>query len=225
MEEMNITTFDMEDMNLTTIGMLQKVGHPSYEFFDWKFKAELFVFAENFWPRVRGSSDNKILEYWMDIAKFLEMDHVTWRSLINMFRQGDPGRACAKLTFWALLNQAAVMDHVDISQYSTSILGDYRDLKNVWQADRIMVATSDLLEQRPSGLWVKSPFQILKEYDKEFDYHTSSGIPGGYMLKQECRVWNLKLAFEFTLPPPEAPEGPPVKRSRTSVSTQASSNS
>ena len=57
MEEMNITTFDMEDMNLTTIRMLQKVGHPSYEFFDWKFKAELFVFAENFWPRVRGSSD------------------------------------------------------------------------------------------------------------------------------------------------------------------------
>ena len=215
MEEMNITTFDMEDMNLTTIGMLQKVGHPSYEFFDWKFKAELFVFAENFWPRVRGSSDNKILEYWMDIAKLLEMDHLTWRNLIKMFRQGERGRAYATLKFWDLLNQAAVMDHVDINQYPTSILGDFRDLKNVWQADQIMQPPDDILEQRPSGAWVKSAWQVLREHHEQHGYRTSSGIPGAYMLKQECRIWNLNVAFESTLQPPE-------KRSRASASTQAS---
>ena len=205
----------MEGMNLTAIGLLQKIGHPSYKFFDWMFKAQLFVFAENFWPVVRGRSDNKVLEYLMDIANFLEMDHVTWRSLINMFRQGDPGRACAKLTFWALLNQAAVMDHVDISQYSTSILGDFRDLKNVWQADQIMQPPDDILEQRPSGAWVKSAWQVLREHHEQHGYRTSSGIPGAYMLKQECRIWNLKVAFESTLQPPE-------KRSRASASTQAS---
>ena len=85
----------MDNIPLNSLGMLQKIGHPSYKYLEWKFRAEILEFTTNYWPIVQGCSDDEALEFWKDIANLLELSEMVWRHMILMAHQGAPGRAAA----------------------------------------------------------------------------------------------------------------------------------
>ena len=187
----------MEDITLTSIGMLKKIGHPSYKFLEWNFRAAVFEFCTNYWSIVQGrSGDEALVEYWKDIFNLLELDAMTWRQLIIMVRQGAPCRARATLLVWDLLHQSLVHDHVDLNHIPTEIIGDYRNLENVWKAEHIIEIPEDCVEERLlSGPYVKSAWQVLRDHHDQHGPH-GSGTPDDYILMQKDRIMNLHLAFQ-----------------------------
>ena len=77
-----------------------------------------------------------------------------------------------------------------------------RNLKNVWQPEHIQEPPEDCVEERPSGTYVKSAWQVLQEYHQE---HPGAVDPR-YIEKQEERIKNLNdvLDNDFsTLDPPK----------------------
>ena len=118
----------IEDMPLNSLGMLKKIGHPSYKYLEWKQRSEILVFTTNYWPIVQGSSDEEALEFWKDIGDLLELDKVTWYHLILLVHQGVAGRACANKLIWNLLTQYAIMSHCDLNKKAMSMIAQLRKL-------------------------------------------------------------------------------------------------
>ena len=104
----------MEGISLTSVGMLKKIGHPSFKFFDWKFKTKLFEFFTLYEVIFKGLPDSDIIEFMKEIAELLEMDAKTWRLLMTMFHDGFVGQTCAKGLLHGLLEMGAISDHQNI---------------------------------------------------------------------------------------------------------------
>ena len=84
-----------KDIPKTSLGILKDIGHPSYPYLEWKFRAEILEYTTNLWPIIQGCSDSEAIEYWKDIASLLEFDDTTWTHLMIMAHQGVAGRAAA----------------------------------------------------------------------------------------------------------------------------------
>ena len=208
----------MEEIALTSVGMLKKIGHPSFKFFESKLRAEVSYRSMLYWHTMKGLPDNEVIEFMKEVAEFLEMNDLAWRELMHLFHDIRPGRA--KLALWKLFETAAKMEHVNIFKSTTAIIGDSKDLKIGSNSKQIKMSPDDMYEQTPSGVKIKSAWQVLKEH------HTKRGPQGSaaphkYILMQEERIRDLKLAFETDWSTQQIPED----RSRASAPTQTSSSS
>ena len=210
---------------LTTIGVLKKIGHQNYKFFKWNYMANVFNIFTYFWSIVRERPDNEVIEYMKDIAQFLEMDDLTWRKLMLMFHGGAAGRAHAEMLLWQLFNKAAIIEHVNIFKSTSAINCEDKDVMNVlksdWNPEQIEMPPDDILMQTPSGVRIKSAWQVIKEHHKK-NGPQGSGITDECVLKWEDRDRDLKLAFEET---DSSTQQTPEDRSRASMPPQTSSSS
>ena len=118
----------MEGISLTSIGMLKKIGHPSFRYFEWTFKTKLFEIFTLYDVIFKGLPDNDIIEFMKEIAKLLEMDAKTWRLLMAMFHDGFVGQTCAKGLLYDLLSMGAINDHQNIFNGTSMTIGDPRRL-------------------------------------------------------------------------------------------------
>ena len=185
--------------------------------------ANVFQIARYFWPIVRGRSDNEVIDCMKDIAQFLEMDDLTWRKLMLMFHGGAAGRAHAEMLLWQFFNKVAIIEHVNIFKSTSAINCEDKDVMNVlksdWNPEQIEMPPDDILMQTPSGVRIKSAWQVIKEHHKK-NGPQGSGITDECILKWEDR--DLKLAFEET---DSSTQQTPEDRSRASMPPQTSSSS
>ena len=210
----------MEGTFLTSLGVLEKIGHEAFKFYQWKFRAEVIQFSVLYWPTVEASPVNEVLEFMHEIAEFIEMDDFHWRALILKFREDDKG-AGAKEMLWTLLRGAAKSETLNIFMCRAADdiiddLTDFNEVRNLQAIKEVGIPPHDVSEETPSGAKVKSAWQYFKEQHEKHGPQ-GSGIPVEYIQKQEDRIRDLKLAFEETLTPED--------RSRASVPPQTSSSS
>ena len=111
----------MEGIFLTAIGVLKKIGHQSYKFFKWNYMANVFNIITYFWSIVRERHDNEVIEYMKDIAQFIEMGGLTWRTLMRMFHGGVAGRAQAEMLLRDFFMKAAIIENVNIFKSTSTI--------------------------------------------------------------------------------------------------------
>ena len=110
----------MEEIVLTSVGVLKTIGHPSFKFFESKLRAEVFYRSMLYWHTMKGLPDNEVIEFMKEVAEFLEMNDLAWRELMHLFHDIRPGRA--KLALWKLFETAAKMEHVSIFKSTTAIM-------------------------------------------------------------------------------------------------------
>ena len=208
----------MEEIVLTSVGMLKKIGHPSFKFFESKLRTDVFYKSMLYWHTMKELPDNEVIGFMKEIAEFIEMNDLAWRELMHLFNDIKPGRA--KLALWKLFETAANMEHVNIFKSSTPIIGDSKYLKIGSNSKHIKMSRDDMYEQTQSGVKMKSALQVLKEHHTKHGPQ-GSGVPHNYILMQEERIRDLKLAFETDWSTQQIPED----RSRASAPTQTSSSS
>ena len=165
----------MEGIFLTTIGMLKKIDHESYKFFKWNYMGNVFNIFTKFWSTVQTHPYNEVIKTMKDIAQFIEMDGLTWRTLMRMFHDGDQDRLRAKLRLWDIFMKAAIAEDVNIFK-STSAINckniNEEDIKNClrteWNPEHIEMPPEVILVQTPDGVKIMSATVIIKEHQKEW---------------------------------------------------------
>ena len=129
---------DFDSHPKTSLGMLKDIGHPSYPYLEWKFRAEILEYTTNLWPVIQGCTDSEALELWKDIASLLELDDMTWRHLMALVHQGCAGRAAANKILWDLLTHYALLGHLELSHKTQKLIGEARrviDRPPEWHRD------------------------------------------------------------------------------------------
>ena len=193
----------MEETFLTNLGMLEKIGHEAFQFYQWKFRVEVIQFTAFYWTTVEVSPVNEVIKFMQEVAEFIEMDDLHWRALIIEFHKDDRG-AGAKKMLWTLMRGAAKSETVNIfmCRAADEIIDDLTDfdaVKNLAAID-LPSSPSDVSEDSSGKQRVKSAWEYIKEQHQKRGPQGSL-IPDEYIQKQEDRIRDLKLAFEETLIP------------------------
>ena len=208
----------MEGTFLTNLGVLEKIGHEAFQFYQWKFRGEVIQFTALYWPTVEMSPVNKVIKFMQEVAEFIEMDDFHWRALIIKLHEDPPG---AKKFLWTLMRGAAKSETVNIfmCRAADEIIDDLTDFDAVKNLEAIGIPSSpsDVSEDSSGKMRVKSAWEYIKEQHQKRGPQGSL-IPDEYIQKQEDRIRDLMFAFEETLIPEDT--------SRASVvPPQASSSS
>ena len=189
----------MEEIVLTSVGMLKKIGHPSFKFFESKLRADVFYKSMLYWHIMKELPDNEVIGFMKEVAEFIEMDGNTWDSLMSKVHERD--YKLAKSTIETLMMKAATNENVNVFMFRSKHYLVGVDGFEPWENFMVLkhmrgIPPDSVAEKLPSGeVKFKSPWQYIKEQHQKLGPQGSL-IPDEYIQKQEDRIKDLKLAFE-----------------------------
>ena len=106
---------------LNTLGVLKKMGHPSYEFLRHSYNHVVFQALTKDWHMYQGGNSQKATFMLLALFETLELDRRAVRSYFLLAQSGDVGRALANQLLWNLLTGPAMHpDHLDLSAWVTT---------------------------------------------------------------------------------------------------------
>ena len=113
---------------LRSLGVLQAIGHPDFQFYEFKYLEWVHNTLTVDCASVQGGSlDGQAKTKWMEIVRTLELDKKSCVDLYALAQQGRPGRAEANEILWFLLSEAGLSEpYKDLSNICTNKVGEAR---------------------------------------------------------------------------------------------------
>ena len=196
----------MEGIFLSSLGMVQKIGHETeaFKWLRWMFRAEVINFQMRFFAMNKDISQEELvvsdaIELFKEVAEFIEMDGSTWDFLMSKVHERD--YKLAQSTIYDLMIKAATNENVNVfmirpKHYLVEVEG-FEPWENFMVLKHMRgIPPDSVAEKLPSGeVKFKSPWQYIKEQHQKLGPQGSL-IPDEYIQKQEDRIKDLKLAFE-----------------------------
>ena len=187
---------------LRSLGVLSSIGHPDFEFYEFKYLEWVHKTLTVDWALVQGGSlDGQAKTKWMEIVRTLELDKKACVDLYLLAQQGRPGRAEANEILWFLLSEAGLEEpYRDLSNICTHKVGEAR-----YYLDR---------PGRTHPSWDESEPWVWSRYDDPRNPNFCSSVvpPGPFKLQRGDR--GIPVNPPGLWIPVPRPKGPPPLAAR-----------
>ncbi len=109
----------------TTLGMLKRVQHPSWQYYEHQHLVYCTECLTMYWPLIQGGVCPAAMAKWKEVFESLELDRRAALDLMLLAQSGLAGRAEANEIIWQLLSHWALKDTYEDLSHKVSSLCSY----------------------------------------------------------------------------------------------------